>query len=198
VTVVPTDSAPAAQAPLAEGQLRLVVDASQSEARYRVTEQLVRLDLPSDAIGRTNDLSGQVVLNSDGAIVAEQSQFTVDLSTLTSDESRRDNFLRRSVLQTNQFPNATFVPREVAGLPSPLPASGPVSFQVTGDLTIRDVTRPATWDFTGQVEGDALTGTATTAFTFEHFDLTQPRVPVVLSVDDNIHLELDLRLVQDS
>jgi polyisoprenoid-binding protein YceI len=198
VTVAATNPAPAAEAPLAEGQLRLNVDASQSEARYRVTEQLVRLDLPSDAIGRTNAISGQIVLNSDGTIVSEQSQFTVDLSTLKSDESRRDNFLRRNVLDTSQFPNATFVPRQAVGLPTPLPTAGAVSFQLTGDLTLRDVTQPVTWDFTGQVEGDALTGTATTAFTFEDFDLTQPRVPVVLSVEDNIRLELDLRFEKDS
>ena len=65
---------------------------------------------------------------------------------------------------------------------------------MTGDLTVRDVTKPVTWDVTGTIENGQATGTATTSFTFSEFNLTQPRVPVVLSVEDNIKLEVDLTL----
>ncbi len=180
---------------LADGQLRLVLADEGNEARYRVTEQLVRLDLPSDAVGVTNDISGELVINADGTVVSDASQFSVGLSTLTSDSSRRDGFIKSNVLNTNTYPTADFVPTEAIGLASPLPSSGPVAFQLVGDLTVRDVTRPVTWDFTGDVQDNALIGTATTSFTFAEFNLTQPRVPVVLSVDENIRLELDLHLV---
>jgi polyisoprenoid-binding protein YceI len=198
VTVAPTSAGPDEAAALSEGQLRLVVAPEGNEARYLVTEQLARLKLPSDAIGRTKAVTGQIVLDADGAVIADQSHFTVDLSTLASDSRMRDNYLRRNVLETADYPNAEFVPSEVSGLPSPLPTAGPVAFQITGGLTVRDVTHAVTWDFAGEVQGDTLTGTASTAFTFEDFDLTQPRVPVVLSLEDNIRLELDLTLVKDS
>lgn len=184
-------------APLAEGQLRLVLAPEGNVARYLVTEQLARLNLPSDAVGTTSAITGQLVLNVDGTVDSDASSFTVDLSTLTSDSSRRDNFLRTNTLHTNTYPNAVFVPTEVIGLSAPLPTAGPVAFQLIGDLTIRNVTRPVTWDFAGTVQDNALTGAATTAFTFGEFELTQPRVPVVLSVEDNIRLELDLHLVKD-
>ena len=196
VTVVATQPAP--ESALSEGQLRLVLAPEGNEARYLVTEQLARLNLPTDAVGVTDDLTGQLVLNADGTIDPIQSFFTVDLSSLESDSARRDNFLRNNTLQTGTYPTAVFTPTEAIGLPWPPPADGPVSFQLSGDLTIRDVTRPVTWDFAGQVSGDALTGTAHTAFTFGEFELDQPRVPVVLSVEDNIRLELDLHLVKDS
>jgi polyisoprenoid-binding protein YceI len=144
----------------------------------------------------TSAVTGLIVVNQDGTIASDESKFVVDLSTLQSDQRRRDNFIKNNTLQTNQYPNAEFVPTSAIGLPSPLPASGSVTFQLVGDLTIRDTTRPTTWDVTAQiVDGRELVGTATTSFTFADFGMTQPRVPIVLSVEDNIRLELDFRLV---
>jgi polyisoprenoid-binding protein YceI len=174
--------------------VRFVLVSEKSEARYRVREQLANVSLPSDAIGRTNDFTGTVVVKPDGTVVSSDSKFVVNLGTLTSDRSQRDNFIKRNVLQTDQYPTAVFVPTQVTGLPSPLPQSGAVSFKLTGDLTVHSVTKPVTWDVSGQVQGNEFTGQATTAFKFEDFNLTQPRVPVVLSVEDHIQLELDVDL----
>jgi polyisoprenoid-binding protein YceI len=113
------------------------------------------------------------------------------MATLQSDSAMRDGYLRRAILQTSQYPTATFVPTKLIGV-DPLTASGPVKFQVTGNLTIKDVTKPVTWDVTGSIQNGQATGVATTTFTFEDFNLPQPRVPVVLSVKDSITLEVDL------
>jgi hypothetical protein len=61
-------------------------------------------------------------------------------------------------------------------------------------MTIRDVTKSVTWDVQGKVVGDEATGTATTNFKFSYFNLTIPSVARVLSIIDNIQLELDLDL----
>ena len=175
-----------------------VLDPSQSEASYAVREQLVRLDFPSDAIGKTNEVSGMVTLNQDGSIDQANSKFTVDLSTLQSDESKRDGYVSRNILQTDQYPQAVFVPAQVTGLPEAVPQSGNLNFQVTGDMTIRDVTRPVTWDVTANLNDGNVSGTATTSFTFEDFNLNQPRVPVVLSVVDNITLNVNFVLVSEN
>jgi polyisoprenoid-binding protein YceI len=174
--------------------IRFVLVPDKSEARFRVREQLANANLPNDAIGRTKDFTGTLVIKPDGSIVSADSQFVVNMGTLTSDQSMRDNFLRGNVLQTNQYPTAVFVPTQVSGLPSPLPQSGSVTFKLTGDLTVRDVTKPVTWDVTAQVQGNQVTGQAATAFKFEDFSLTQPHVARVLSIVDNIALELDVTL----
>ena len=122
---------------------------------------------------------------------------TVDLRQLKSDEGLRDNFIGRSVLETNRFPYATFVPTEAPGLPSTLPSSGELAFKLVGNLTIRDVTKPVTWDVAGRVVGNTATGQAFTTFTFEDFNLTQPHVSRVLSIVDSIRLELDLTLQRE-
>ncbi|HBY98956.1 MAG: YceI family protein [Ardenticatenaceae bacterium] len=180
------------------GTLRLVLVPSESEVRYRVREQLARLSLPSDAVGITKAISGALVLEPDGIIVPDQSRFVVDLRTLASDESRRDNYVHRNTLETDRFPTAEFVPTEVRGVASPLPTSGDVTFQLMGDLTLHGVTHPTTWAVTAHIEGQDLTGSASTDFTFDDFNLRQPRVPLVLSVEETIRLELDFRLVRES
>ncbi len=174
--------------------VRLVVMPEKSEARYRVREQLANVSLPSDAIGRTSEITGAIVLKTDGSIVSPDSKFVVGLQALKTDRPQRDNYVRRNVLQIDQYPTVVFVPTQVTGIPSPLPQSGDVTFKLIGDLTIRNVTKQVTWDVTGKVQGNELTSQATTSFKFDYFSLTQPKVPVVLSVEDHIQLELDVGL----
>ena len=191
-----TDSTqiPATDSNSSSGTIRFVLVPEKSEARFRVREQLVNVSLPNDAIGKTREFTGTLVVKPDGTLVSPDSKFVVNMGTLATDRPQRDNFIKRSVLQTDQYPTAVFVPTQVTGLPSPLPQSGQVSFKLTGDLTIRNVMKPVTWDVTAQVQGNDLTGQATTTFKFGDFNLTQPRVPVVLSIEDNIKLELDVTL----
>ncbi|MBE0411036.1 MAG: YceI family protein [Anaerolineales bacterium] len=173
---------------------RFVIVPEHSEARYRVQEQLAGFSLPNDAVGRTQAISGMVVIDMDGSIDPSQSVFEVDLSTLTSDRSQRDNYLRNNTLRTNQFPMTVFVPGNVSGLPEPLPQSGEISFNLIGDLTILDVTKPVEWEVVGDLQGDVFSGSATTSFTFDYFELVQPRVASVLSIEDDIGLEVDFTL----
>ena len=167
---------------------------SGSEARYRVREQLAFLDFPNDAVGVTQDVEGKLVLGSDGTVSAEDSLIRVDLSTLQSDEDRRDNYVRNRTLGTSQYPHTEFVPTVISGLEWPLPSTGEASFSITGDMTVRDVTKEVTWEITAQFGEDQITGTATTDFTFDEFDLNVPSVAVVLSVENNIRLEIDFVL----
>lgn len=181
--------------PLAVG-VRLQVAASGNEARYRVREQLAGFDLPNDAVGRSSAVTGGLVLDSAGRVVPADSRITVDISGITSDRDRRDGYVRRRILQTDSFPDVILRPTAVSGLPWPLPSSGSRAFALTGDLTVKGVTRPTTWQVTAAFQGDTVTGLAATAFTFADFGLAQPRVPVVLSVGDTIRLEYDFKLVR--
>ncbi len=207
---VPTN-APATSAPSTEGSpqpspttaatnanetITLVVVPEKSEARYRVREQLAGVSLPSDAVGKTNAVSGQIVGKMDGTIISAESQFVVDVRTLRSDQGLRDNFIQRTPLQTSQYPNVTFVPKSAPGLPLLVPSNGSAAFQLIGDLTIKDVTKPVTWEATCQLESNQTEGkcSATVSFTFADFNLEQPRVGRVVSIEETIKLEIDLYL----
>ena len=168
----------------------LVIDSSASKASYRAHEQLVGRTLPSEAVGTTTSVSGSLVFAPDGSIVADQSKISVDLSKLQSDESRRDNFIKGTTLQTSRFPMATFVPREAQGLPSPLPTSGQATFQLVGDLTVHGVTRPVTWQVTAQFGDASVSGAATTTVNISDFGMSPPKAGPVLSIEDGLTLEL--------
>ena len=121
-TAAPTETALPEPSPTVEsteaalGALQYTLVADQTEARYRVREQLVNVSLPNDAIGKTSAVSGSVRLQADGSIDAVSSRFVVDAGSLVSDRSMRDNYVRRNTLKSDQFPEIVFVPTQVSGL----------------------------------------------------------------------------------
>jgi polyisoprenoid-binding protein YceI len=68
----------------------------------------------------------------------------------------------------------------------------PVRLEISGDLTIRDITQPVT--FTAEVvlaAENRLEGSATATIQRADFELTIPQVPRVAGVDEAVVLELD-------
>lgn len=171
--------------------VRLVVSPTGNEARYRVRERLAGRDLPNDAVGATSDVAGSIALTAEGSIEPQASRITIAAGSLATDSDRRDNYVRRNTLETEQHPEITLVPTSLRGFAGPLPTTGRRSFELVGTLTVRGVSRPTTWEVTADFSDARVTGRATTRFTFEEFELRQPRVPIVLSVSDTIRLEYD-------
>lgn len=176
--------------------MRFVVTPTGNEARYRVREQLMGANFPNDAIGTTTQVSGSILAYADGRIVKDSSKIIVNITTLKSDKDRRDGFVQHRTMETDKYPTVEFVPTAVRGFKGPLPASGPVTFELLGDLTVHGSTHPAVWHVTAHADGQDVAGTATTAFTFKDINLDQPKVPVVLSVADTIKLEYDFRFAR--
>jgi polyisoprenoid-binding protein YceI len=176
--------------------LRLGLVPGASSARYRVREQLVGHDLPNDAVGETKNVTGTIAFDSSGRVIREASKFSVDAGSFVSDRDRRDGFVRERLLAADQYPTVVLVPTEVRGVSLPVPSSGSRTIEVTGDLTVRGVTRPTTWKGTAQFADGKVTASAATAFTFADFQIEQPRVRVLLSVADTIRLEIDFSLVR--
>jgi polyisoprenoid-binding protein YceI len=174
--------------------LQLTVAPDGNEVRYRVREQLVGVDLPNDAVGATTQVSGGIAFDAAGKLVPASSKFVVNVSTLKSDRDRRDGYVRNRILETNEFPTVELAPTAIRGLALPLPTSGAKSFQLLGNLTVHGVTKPTTWNVDAKFDRNGVTGSASTTFAFADFGLTQPRVPVVLSVADSITLEYTFAL----
>jgi polyisoprenoid-binding protein YceI len=176
--------------------VQLALAPEGNEARFIVREQLAGFELPNDAVGKTSAITGGILLDGAGKVDSSGSRISVDLSTLKSDRDRRDNFIKRRTLVTDSFPTATLTVLELRGLPGVLPTSGALTLTLIGNLTVHGVTRPTTWEVTAVADGDAFTGKASTHVKFGDFNMTQPRVPVVLSVVDDILLEYDFHLVK--
>jgi polyisoprenoid-binding protein YceI len=165
----------------------------KSKATIRVREQLVGVTLPSDAVLTATGAKGSFGLNSDGTF-ASGSKITFEISTLSSDERNRDDFVKRDTLRVSQFPTAEFAPTKTTGLTAPLPASGTFTFTLTGNMTIRGTTKEVTFDVTAKREGSDLTATATAnpSWKFGDFGMTAPRSFSVLSIVDEIRATIDI------
>jgi polyisoprenoid-binding protein YceI len=165
-----------------------------SKATVRVREQLVGVNLPSDAVLAATGATGTFLLKDDGTFSSD-SKITFDLTTLASDQRQRDDFVKMDTLQTRQFPTAVFVPTKTSALTLPMPASGEFTFKLTGQLTIHGKTKEVTFDVVAKRTGNELTATATAApsWKFADFGMTAPSVPFrVVSIVDEIRVTVDL------
>lgn len=178
--VVPAEAAAATYA----------ISGEESEARYVVMEELADVGA-NEVVGTTNAIIGHILFDESGAPLP-CSRFDVDLRTLETDQARRDNYLRGNTIQTDTYPLATFVIREVEGLAGAVPEGEEVAVTLVGDLTFHGVTRLAAWEASVTKEGDVLTGTATTSFTFPDFEMEKPIIGPVVGIDDVVTLEVDL------
>ena len=188
---------PAARA--AQGQpFRLVLAPTGNEARWRVRERLASFDFPNDAVGTTHDVGGAIVVGADGQPDSTASKITVNLTTLQSDRAMRDRYIKGRTLEVDRYPTAVLVPTRFLRMRTPLPDTGTFTFEIAGNLTVHGVTKPTTWLVTAVGKDGGYTGTAATRVTFEDFGMAQPRVPILLSIEDEINLEFQFALVRDS
>ena len=165
-----------------------------SKATVRVREQLVGVNLPSDAVLVATGATGTFQLKDDGTFSSD-AKLSFDLTTLASDNRQRDDFVKSDTLQTRQFPKAEFVPTKTTGLALPMPASGEFTFKLTGQLTIKGKTKEVTFDVQAKRTGNELAATATAAPTwkFADFGMTAPSVPFrVVSIVDEIRVVVDM------
>ena len=155
-------------------------------ARYKIGERLTKFKSPITAIGETERVEGSILIE-DGKI-ANGSLVNVDLTTLKSDENKRDGWIRRlgGIGQTAQI-----LFKSANGLVWPLPEIGPLTFDLTGDLTLSGKTSETIWNVEAEISGEQIKGKAATSITWEQFSLSKPRLPFIISVEDEIKLEID-------
>ena len=193
-TVATATSTPSATAAPTTATTGMWTVSNTSKATVRVREQLVGVNLPSDAVLVAKGATGTFVLNGDGTF-STASKISFDLTTLESDNSQRDNFVKSDTLQTRQFPKAEFVPTKTTGLTLPMPTSGDFTFKLTGQMTIKGKAKEVTFDVQARRAGNELTATATAApaWKFADFGMTAPSVPFrVVSIVDEIRVVVDL------
>jgi polyisoprenoid-binding protein YceI len=160
-------------------------------AGFRIEEELASIG-STTAVGRTGDVTGSMVI--DGSTVTEAS-FDIDLSTITTNESRRDDNVQRA-LETGQFPTATFTLVEPIELGDAAASGEAVSVTAVGDLTIHGVTQRVEFAIEAQLVQDTVVVVGSLDVTFSDYGVEVPDSQIVLSVEDHGILEIQLLLTQ--
>jgi polyisoprenoid-binding protein YceI len=173
--------------------LSFAINPGLSEAAYFVDEELASVGLPSTAKGATSDVTGTLHLTADGTALApgQVSSFTVELTGLTSDESRRDQRVQQA-LETSRYPDATFVITSVEGYDPSIPEGEEQVLQLTGTLDLHGVQREVTWDVQAYREGDAISALATATISFADFGITAPTFQGLVSISEQATLQVQL------
>jgi polyisoprenoid-binding protein YceI len=166
------------------------IDATQSEVRYEVNETIFRNNRFQTAIGRTQGIAGDILIDFTQPANSRIGDIVIDVSQFTSDESRRDNFIRRNFLESSRYPLATFVTNAIEGLPAQVAEGEAVAFTISGDLTVKETTRSVTWNVALTWAGDRLTGSASTEILMSEFGVGPIQIPL-LATEDNVKLFFD-------
>lgn len=187
----------AATAPPAADDLAGTWTIVEGETGYRVRETFLQQRRDVDAVGRTSDITGSLTVEgAAGALALTAGLFEVDMTTLRSDESRRDNQLRGRGIQTDSFPTSSF---ELAG-PVALPAdfgSADVDVTLPGTLTLHGVTRDVEMAAQARLQDDGTVVVAgSLPILFADYDIEAPNIGGFVAVEDTGTLEFRIILAK--
>jgi len=158
-----------------------------SQVGYRVDEVLFGQNVT--AVGRTNAVTGSLVID-DGVVTS--GQFIVDMTTVKSDEPKRDAQFESRIMDVINYPTATFVLTSPITLAENATASSTTN-TASGELTLRGTTKPISISVIGEVRDGRIVVTGETTVTFGEWGIPNPSIPGISTEDFGI-LEFQLVL----
>jgi polyisoprenoid-binding protein YceI len=171
--------------------------AADSVVGYRVRERLANLSADSDAVGRTDKITGTMTIAAEGpALTVTAADFSVDMTTITSDRSMRDNRLRSDGIQTDTFPTSTFTLTQPVAIPDATTTGAQVDVTLHGDLTLHGVAKTVDIPARAQISGGVIQIAGSLAFPFSDYAINPPNVGNFVTVEDNGTLEFLVNLGQ--
>ena len=167
-----------------DGEWAVVAD---SVVGYRVKEILFGQD--TEGVGRTSDVTGSLVIANNEVTSAE---FSVDMTSLKSDSSRRDRQVNDRILDTATYPTATFALNEPIALTPEALAGSDLTVNTTGTLTLRGVTKDIPVTLVARLVDNVIEVNGTIEIVFAEWQIPDPSVTAIV-VEDRGLLEFLIR-----
>ncbi|HLV98540.1 MAG TPA: YceI family protein [Ktedonobacterales bacterium] len=165
---------------------------AQTTVSYSVYEDLVLENKPNNlAVGTTHTEQGSFSIRTGADPLVASMNVSVDLRTLQTDSSRRDDFVRQNYLQTDQYPTATFVSTCASNLPVNYVDGETAHFQITGNLTLHGKTNKEVFDVQGKLVGNTTTGVATSTIYMTDFGIQPPNLANIAISQNKVLLTID-------
>jgi polyisoprenoid-binding protein YceI len=160
---------------------------AESVVGYRVKEILFGQD--TEGVGRTSAVTGSLVIANNEVTSAE---FSVDMTTIKSDSSRRDRQVNNRILDTATFPTATFALSDPIALTPEALAGSDFTANTTGTLTLRGVTKTVPVALTARLVDNVIEVNGNIEIVFAEWQIPDPSVSAIV-VEDRGLLEFLIR-----
>ena len=180
-----------AAAPAASvGLERFAIVPEESQVSYHVGETFFNEDNRFYiAVGVTHGVQGEIFIDRAHPRQSRVGTITVDISQFTSDSGRRDRAIRRRWLESARYPTATFTPTAIEGLPDAIVEGQEIPVRISGNLRVRDVTRPVTFSGPLKLQGATLTGTVRATIQMTDFGFDPPSILGFLKAENQATLD---------
>jgi polyisoprenoid-binding protein YceI len=140
-----------------------------SVAGYRVQEVLAGQN--NTAVGRTSSVTGSLQISGTDVTTAS---FAVDLRTVTSDSGQRDAQFNGRIMDTAQFPTATFTLTKPMSLGSVPKVNQTLNLTGVGTLAMHGVTKPVTVTLQAEDTGSAIVVAGQIPVVFANWNIANP------------------------
>ena len=161
-------------------------------------EQLASLPAESDAVGRTDQVTGSITIETSGdTTTLTAGTLTVDTTSITSDESRRDNRLRSEGLETDAYPTATFTVTQPVEIPAAALTGTPSDITLVGDLELHGVEKSVSIPAQARLVDGTIQVAGSLSFPLSDFGITAPNIGgFIVSIADDGTLEFLVSLTK--
>ena len=158
------------------------IPTTASEFGYRVDEVIAGVS--TTAVGRSNEIEGLLTIEGTTATAVD---VEVQIANITSDGSRRDERFSGAIMNSTEFPTATFrVTEPIEFDATPVAGDGQVVATATGELTLRGVTNPVTFDITAEATNDRIGILGSIPVVFADYGIDNPSIGPVKTEDDGL------------
>ena len=162
---------------------------SESQVRFSINEEL--RNAPVTAVGITDQVAGQIGIDFEQPANSQIGTILINARTLKTDSEFRNRAIKNQILKSNQYEFISFTPTAISGLPESAAVGDSFTLQVSGDLTITDITAPASFEVTVILAADGrLEGFGVATVLRSTYDLKIPNVDQVANVSDEVLLEI--------
>lgn len=191
-----SDGTPMMEIPEGVTRALYVMVPDESEARYSIDE-LLRGD-PVTVVGVTQDdelgdIGADIIINFEDISQSQIGEVVINARRFETPERGRDNAVRCCILDTESYEFIRFQPTAITGLESEAAQLGETyTFEVEGELTIRDVTRVETFEVEVRADSfDRISGYGRTVIEYRNYGISIDAPGFVRDIEETVILEIE-------
>jgi len=161
--------------------------AADSQVGYRVDEVYFGQNIT--AVGRTNGVTGSVTI---ADLTVVDAEFTADMTSVKSDEPKRDSQFESRIMDVLNYPTATFILTSPITI-APTALTTTVTHAATGSLTLRGTTQPVDVTVVSTIRDGSIVLAGKIVIVFAEWGIPNPSLPGISTQDSGV-LEFQLIL----